>query len=428
MKVQAIFGPPGTGKTTELIGRAAKLDRCIFLSYTRAAATEAASRITKYGHQNIRASTIHSLAFNALNMNRASIVDAVKLAKFAHDTGIPFKGSEPGSDEQQEGDEYMAVMQFARNRLMGIMDAYDHFGCPGTRPRFTMCVTSYNDWKKAFGYMDFDDMLELLPRMTAPLPFKKGTPIFLDEAQDCSSLQWAAFTSICTKIAPELVVIAGDDDQAVFEWSGADPHGMDMFIKANGGEREILAQSHRLPRSVHDYAGRVIAGIRNRVHKQFRPRQEDGKVTRWGGIEQVIDRLTDVAEGGALVLMRDRFKLEEIKKMMNRDLIPYEVYGGYSPWTSKIANALRKREKVEIPPAWQEFYAQADLFLPIKYALSTVHSAKGREHNTVVMDLECPARVLGNIALDPDAETRVQYVGLTRAKENLILCGHNPIV
>ena len=41
--------------------------------------------------------------------------------------------------------------------------------------------------------------------------------------------------------------IAGDDDQAIFRWAGAD---VDSFI-AQKGEMMPLTQSHRIPAKVH---------------------------------------------------------------------------------------------------------------------------------------------------------------------------------
>ena len=106
------------------------------------------------------------------------------------------------------------------------------------------------------------------------------------------------------------------------------------------------------------------------------------------------------------------------------------MYGGSSPWTNKIARAIRRGEirKHEVPIMWREFYAQADLSKPVKYHLSTVHSAKGREHSTVIVDLTMPPRVLLNVATDRDAEVRVQYVAITRSSHSLHLCGENPLL
>lgn len=424
MRVTTIFGPPGTGKTRRLVDFAKEEESGLFLSYTRAAATEAVSRLQG---NSIKPSTLHSLAFNGLNMNRAAVVDKEKIKSFSKASGIPFKGTEDRSDEEQEGDQYLQVYSYCRNHIaMKLDEAYDHFGQPGTRQRWHTFYQEYESWKQAYGYMDFDDMLTMYTKNGKPW----AKVVFLDEAQDCTPLQWLVFERAIERA--ERVFIAGDDDQAIYEWNGANPHGMIEFNGRNNGDYVVLDQSHRLPRLVHAEAMRVVQQIGQRVKKTFEPRPVAGIVQQWRDLEYIIDHLHGLAPGGALVLMRDRFKVEEMKQALNREFVPYDVYGGVSPWTSKIANALRRKEidvnDEQIPIAWRDWYKQADLTQEIKYHLSTIHSAKGREHDTVIMDLDCPARVLLNIERDRDAETRVQYVGLTRAKNKLILVGGNPIV
>ena len=48
--------------------------------------------------------------------------------------------------------------------------------------------------------------------------------LFIDEAQDLSLLQWEMVRKMWS---PEKTYIAGDDDQAIFKWAGAD---VDHFI------------------------------------------------------------------------------------------------------------------------------------------------------------------------------------------------------
>lgn len=423
MKVNAIFGPPGTGKTTELLNLS-RGKRALFLSFTKAAALEVRSRLGDDGN-GITASTLHSLAFNCLNISKSQVVDKKRMAEFAKETGIPFKGSEEGSDELQEGDEYSAVLSFSNNRMIPRIEAYEHFGCPGTRHKFLMFIDSYEKWKSTFGYVDFDDMLMRWKRSTISLDYEY---IFLDEAQDCSPLQWSVFRSV---VRPDCnVVIAGDDDQAIYEWNGADPHGMIDFLQATEGEMRVLSQSHRIPNSVHKLVHKtILPQISKRVDKVYNPRDERGMVNRYGDFHDINHR--NLAESPTLILVRDRWKMDEVKKTLNREMIPYSIMGGSSPWTSRIANQLRNGEEVVWDSSnmhWREFYRQADLRAPVNVTLSTIHQAKGRESPRVVLDLGLPARTLVSMYNDRDAELRVMYVAMTRASRELILCGENPLL
>lgn len=426
MKVKAIFGPPGTGKTHKLVEIAGATSKsALYLSFTRSAAAEAVSRLPD--HADCRASTIHSMAFNAMNVSRSSVVDKRKLDIFSAMTGFPFKGSEEGSEDPQEGDDYLQVVSFANNRMCDINEAYERFGAPGTAARFERFHKEYVHWKDTYGFLDFDDMLYRFIRRAHANPNyeNKHKVVYLDEAQDCSPLQWAVMEVLiagCTH-----VVIAGDDDQAIYEWNGANPHGMIEFVDLHQGMHEVLGRSFRVPKRVHVKALALIGGVSKRVPKEFAPAPRMGTIVKYGDFWNVDLREFE-SDGGGLVLVRDRWRMDEAKRAFNREMIPYDVIGGFSPWTSKYAQALRAGEKPEIPSRWIEFYRQADLSLPIKVHLSTIHQAKGREHERVLIDLTLSARSLLEIAQDEDAERRVQYVALTRSADQLILAGSNPLV
>lgn len=462
MKVETIYGPPGTGKTTTLVGitetELAANNRVTYLSYSKAAATEATSRIAS--KDNLRVSTIHSLAFQALGMDRQQVVGKMELKNFGRMIGIPFSGAEANTDEeQQEGDEYMAVVQYARNTMITNDQAYDMKGSPGQRDRFAMFAASYTEWKTKNGLMDFDDMIDLAPARGLPrLPV-----IILDEAQDCSPLQWRLIRAL-TKVGTQRMYVAGDDDQAIFEWNGADPHGMVKFTEDHKGSVRVLDQSYRVPLNVYMEACKLTDRIKTRVPKDFRHRDAQGQFERFDSVEDTQPDFADFeGEDDVMYLARDRFQLNEIKLYLNHNNIPYSINGGQSNWTNKYAKAIRalnaakrgeeyamtdikpllKRDGkqwhpsdpyhkiIDVPPWLRQFYNAVDLDQPINTRISTIHQAKGQEAKTVIVDLKMSTRGLNEIYAGDrarDAEYRVWYVAYTRAKENLLICGENPLV
>ncbi len=67
--------------------------------------------------------------------------------------------------------------------------------------------------------------------------------VFIDEAQDLSSMQWNMTKTIWDKT--EDTFIAGDDDQAIFKWAGADVNA--FFAFKNQMINLPLIQSPRIP-------------------------------------------------------------------------------------------------------------------------------------------------------------------------------------
>lgn len=453
MKVEAIFGPPGTGKTRALIARAAQDPGrgAVFLSFTKAAAQEVLTRAPESG-----ASTIHSMAYSKMSLSPASIVSSRKLQEFAEATGIPFKTND--DTEAQDGDAYNAVYSFARNQLINPAEAYDRFNRPGTPAGFDYFIASYNNWKKTYGYVDFNDMLELAQKAN----FNRIKHLYLDEAQDCSPLQWRLFEHIAG--SADRVTIAGDDDQAIFEWSGADPHGMVDFVTRHDGELRVLGRSYRVPEEVHTLVhGHVLSAISTRVDKQFDPAPHHGNITDWGSADD-FDYATLIGKE-VMILVRDQFRLKEMQKRLHAAHLPYSVVGSASPFTNTIADALRGwhkaragtrpedseisamlkasatpgvtwetlaknpwRQAFKIPHRLMEFYEKADLFAEVRTRLSTIHRAKGMEADHVVVDLTLSALAEEALYKDRDAEARVLYVALTRCRHELHLCGDHPLL
>jgi DNA helicase-2/ATP-dependent DNA helicase PcrA len=460
MEVRTIYGPPGCGKThdlTVLAGQESKKNPVLMLSYTKAAAAEIVSRIEKTETAKITGSTLHALAFAELNLTRASVIDNEKLKSFSQATGVLFK--EGLEDDEQEGDQFRSVLSYSKSMMIPVGDAYDQLGRPGTLKRFDNFIVQYDHWKRTYGYLDFDDMLILASRREyTPPPI-----VMLDEAQDCSPLQWSLFERYTEKA--KRVYVAGDDDQAIFEWNGADPHGMIKFSKRYGAKARVLDQSHRIPSSVHAFVhDNILNEIGQRVEKEFKARDFEGEINRWGGLLDVDIRKVIKKGQSNLLLVRDSYRMRSVEDALQADHILYSIAGDRrSPFENQLSEAVRALQQPDratesqkaaaikyarikgrtwdelvqakrwyhalaIPERLMHVYENVDLFGPIEVRLSTIHQAKGREADNVIADTTLTQRVEESIYYNRDAELRVWYVALTRAKQSLQICGENLLV
>ena len=467
MQVSAIYGPPGTGKTTELLRRVKAVrdsgvapERIAFLSFTRAAASEALSRLGIKKSKNV--STIHALAFRTLGLKQSQVVDPAKLREFSKAVGVPVIGKSPEDDEERsDGDFYLDIINYARSIFAAPSDVYDISDRPGTRAEFEVFSRAYRTWKSTFGYYDFTDMLE----KAANQPFRSDAEVvFVDEAQDLSPLQWAVIEKLVRR-AHE-VHIAGDDDQAIYAWSGADPQGMSKFTDKHNGTSEVLSLSHRLPVSVHERSQSLIRRIAFRVDKTFNSKGHPGVVRLHGSIHSV-----ELEHGrDTLLLGRTHSVLREVEQQLIERRIPYSRESGRpGMWDNKFAAGIRAFKALEkgeilsdslrtalfnvataktrrllesndyraivgtpfyvalnVPARTVDFFAEADLEATPTIRLSTIHAAKGHEANHVVLLTDQTARVVETSEKNPDDEVRVFYVGMTRTKNELdIVEGYN---
>lgn len=83
--------------------------------------------------------------------------------------------------------------------------------------------------------------------------------LIVDEAQDLSLVQWQVITNLITKC--KRAYIAGDDDQAIFKWAGADVNSFQSYP----GDSIILDKSYRIPQSHHNIANKIVRNIKDRI-------------------------------------------------------------------------------------------------------------------------------------------------------------------
>jgi len=484
-----ILGPPGTGKTTTLLNL---VDQFIqdgvrpkqigYFSFTKRAATEAATRAAdKFGldKDNDLAffRTLHSYAFNQLGMTKEKMLGADDYREFGEKCGIPIKTAKfSESDGTFNSDnEYLTIINTAAVKRIDLLDYYDSRQNILDIERSTLFLLSeeLKRFKKEKGLKDFNDLLE---DFIAKESINKFKVLFIDEAQDLSLLQWEMVRKIWSRA--EKTYIAGDDDQAIFKWAGAD---VDHFIalKEEVDDIQTLDQSYRIPGGpIHELSQKIIGQVQNRFDKNYKPRAEEGVLRRYSDITQV-----DMSEGNWLVLSSANHFLDQVKEVCElrgwyyqykgRNSIPLKLLLALNNWEawrkggllnqleikniyeylgSSVLEGFRKGKTLHaeekysleecqkdhgllVTTVWYEAFEGLDAMTENyirnmrangetlnrnpRIIMSTIHGAKGGEADKVLLMQDITNAALETFSYDPDELHRLFYTGATRAKREL---------
>jgi len=452
-----VYGAPGCGKTFELLRiceeYAEQGASVLFLSHTKAAAQELVSRLPNKKNARIEATTIHSQVFQLLQLSREQVVSRERMVQFGEEIGVAVSGEFDITGEQErvieEGDEALSIMSRAAAKRVAPVEEYMESERPLPLETFKYVSESYDKWKTAMGYIDFTDMLHMFDATPVPINYDV---LIVDEAQDLSVSQWDVIRHLSSDV--QHVITAGDPDQQLFSWGGSDTHGMRKFIDENNASVHVLPQSYRIPAVVHKAALTVRDRISVKSDINYKPRDEEGIITYTSNPADIMFDSTDT-----LVLYRTHSLRKELEQVAMDAGIPYTCINGYkSLWDGHYGNAVRTFKKVQEtgkctgaqarvmnkycrtnnPPKdvhWQHWLNIPDRFLDYMLKtegmeptcrFSTIHGAKGMEAERVILYTGLSQRVVDGMTHDSDAEHRVFYVGVTRARHRLdIVVGEN---
>ena len=129
--------------------------------------------------------------------------------------------------------------------------------------------------------LDFTDMVQKYID-NGLLSFKI---LMVDEAQDLTPLQWDMVVKLAMN--SQKVYLAGDDDQAIYEWNGADV----SFFQSFPGKVKILQQSRRLNKKVHFFSRCILNGMEGyRIKKEFTSNGKDGEISKCSSLKKFLGR------------------------------------------------------------------------------------------------------------------------------------------
>jgi superfamily I DNA/RNA helicase len=479
-----VYGPPGTGKTHYLLEHVSELlaagvlpQQIAFLAFTTKASKEAKSRaLAKFNFKERDFQwfrTIHSFAFQHLGLRREGVLDRAALQELSKVAGVEIQGkvwTEDGAvTGASEGDTLLFLDGLARMRrvpLKQVFEEDDHGLNWGLLEQFSR---SYAAFRRSRALFDYTDMLESCLECQVPPPALHT--LIVDEAQDLSSLQWTVVQQIAANA--QHVILAGDPDQAIFRFSGAEAEGM---MRAEGAS-VLLTQSRRIPASVHSLAMELRRRIPKATTNAFSPRPEPGRVEYLAEPEMV-----DLSAGKWLLLARHVYQLKRYERICEQQGVPYEIRGkrlidspslravmtwedlrrgkavdreaalemaSFLPSSSSVHQTLGSLKTISISaqdihngnvqsiPLWHEalvnlppgdraYFLSArrrgeKLLAEPRVKVSTIHGAKGGEAENVLLITDTSKASFQNAQIHPEDEARCYYVGATRAEHNLFV-------
>lgn len=277
-----IFGPPGTGKTTNLtrqIRRAVERfgqDSVLVTSFSRTAAAELAGRDLPLSPDRI--GTLHSHCFHALGCPQIAECNVEEWNKDNPHLQITPKKQqgrldgeqsvgEDGCEREKAGDDCLEEL----NRWRGMMIPAD--GWPAVVREF---AAKWQHYKDAHGLLDFCDLIDIALHDVPAAP-KNPSVIFADEAQDLNRMQLRLIRKWGERA--HYFIVAADDDQTIYSFTGATPDAvLDPDIPED--HKIILKQSYRVPRAIHARAVRWIEQVTRRQEKAYLPRAFEGELIR----------------------------------------------------------------------------------------------------------------------------------------------------
>lgn len=482
-RANLFLGGPGCGKTTALLDIVDKFltegfapEEIAYVAFTRKAASEARTRVCERFDLSIKDiphfRTLHSFAYR--RVTQSTILDEKTLREFAEKEQMELskrfidefgiKIAAPSSNDER----VLACISKHKltNRPLEDIVSDEELDLEDV----VYLWERYEQFKHEHRVLDFTDILTEYVRLgVAP----KLELLIVDEAQDLSWLQWEMVWKLRENAYS--CYFAGDDDQAIYAWAGAD---IDTFLNLDA-ERHVLPVSYRLKKSIFEACQKVITQSPKRYQKNWQPYTEGGEITYISDLDQI-----DLSTGSWFLLARTNSLVRKFVGYLQREGYPYLTMTADGLISSVdvtivkavlmfenmrmgrlfttasfdlIWEALHPKHKPSEKPNWEgkERYTRADfastgfnlelswieaiamsgsmqsyiralrargesLTQTPRITASTIHGVKGGEADNVVIMQQLTRRThRAWIEGDPQ-ELRTLFTAMSRAKERLI--------
>ncbi|MDL5361800.1 UvrD-helicase domain-containing protein [Halalkalicoccus sp. NIPERK01] len=390
-QVTRLFGGPGSGKTTALLDRVEEIldggevavNDVLVVSYTRAAAAEIRERLAERLEISPRSlqgnvCTMHAKAYELLDLSRGDVVGEKQKKEFCESYGLEFEDEYSGAGRRTArsttlGNKIIATSQWLQRTNREVGDWYDvpfqwndeevrlppeiderslsgnkytpTWPSDDDRVDIPEAIRAWRAYKGEEGLVGFADMLERVKQRSL---VPNVDYLVIDEFQDITTLQYAVYEE--WKPHMRGVLIAGDDDQVVYAWQGADPN---LLLDAEVDEDVVLPNSYRLPSRILDVVNREVRHIEKRQEKDLNPRKEGGKVEAVESpsmldlVRNVRATVAETPDETVMVLFRARYQMFQFLDEFISEGMPFRVLTDQRMWTDRLQQFISAVEKID---------------------------------------------------------------------------------
>ena len=212
----------------------------------------------------------------------------------------------------------------ANSRHSEVFDAWYGFWCEASQHLFDSATFTFED-QKYFAYQDERKNIEQGRLLSGAASYDH---LFVDEFQDINPLDLALVQAIVERNRATLT-IAGDDDQAIFEWRGATPEYIldpGQFFGSTF-KTFTLGVNYRCPSNIVTLSQRLITNNRRRVPKKIaahNARKAKIEIQEVASLSECLDYVNDLVST-SIAQGEKPSKIALIGRLKSQ-IIPYQIY------------------------------------------------------------------------------------------------------
>lgn len=363
----------GTGKTYTAVQRVLyqkAIGRKVghVFTFTKSAAETISKRLIEAGVEDVPVRTLHSFAREMVNNankhgNKVQVSDGSEIISTMYYEIFR---------RQARTREIEEVRQMATLLANG---AVYSFMTSTSKEDLKILAGLYQEAKENAGEIDWDDLIFVATAIAKELGITLEGEVIIDEAQDLTRIQM----DYIEQLAPERVTLILDPNQNVFGFAGVE----EAATNAEGYAEYTLTKSFRSAQEILDLANKLIP-----------------------------ENLTSDITGGKVTWIESSHQkqVEDVLKILE----PGDcVIGRFRSSARDVLIAIAPETDPEHPVNFKTLVDDQE------YTFGSIHWAKGREWNRVIV-LNVTSSGFSGLPMT-DEERRILYVAITRAKKELVI-------